>query len=73
VTPVGERYAVVNDKADSQRVVAVCAADGDDCRAGDKRIVYIGEGMIRSRLAQHRKSASAAGSRKGKPSQPRNR
>ena len=42
-------------------------------RGGDKRIVYIGEGMIRSRLAQHRKSASAAGSRKGKPSQPRNR
>ena len=46
-------------------VVPATAAGVYRIRGGDKRIVYIGEGMIRSRLAQHRKSASAAGSPQG--------
>lgn len=34
-------------------------------RGSDGRIVYIGQGMIRSRLAKHRRSAIAAGSPQG--------
>jgi hypothetical protein len=34
-------------------------------RGGERRIVYIGEGTIRSRLAQHRMSAAAAASAQG--------
>ena len=34
-------------------------------RGGDSRIVYIGEGRIAARLAQHRRSANAGGSPQG--------